>query len=93
MVGGVELGLLRQLPEPERTAKAAQQFEAVLVEYLLKTMRQAALTDRESESLSGSDTYLEIADQQLALALVERGGLGIARMILENLTDKSKEGV
>ena len=99
MIGGVELGALRQLAEPQRTAEAAKQFEALLVEHLLKTMRQATQSDQDSDRLSGSETYLDMAEQQLARALAERGGLGIARMVLKHIqkpgiaSDKLREGV
>jgi flagellar protein FlgJ len=96
--GAVELGLFRRMAEPHRAAEAARQFEALLIEHLLKTTRQSAQPDAEAGALSGSDTYLEIAEQQLARALAERGGLGIAKMILADIrapgvsADKSKEG-
>jgi Rod binding domain-containing protein len=97
MMGGVELSLLGRMPEPQRTAEAAKHFEALLVEHLLKTMREA--TRSEDPEMAGADTYLDLADQQLARALAERGGLGIARMVLKHLqqpgspADKAREEV
>jgi Rod binding domain-containing protein len=97
MVGGVELSLVARMPEPQRTAEAAKHFEALLVEHLLRTMREA--TRSEDPTLTGTDTYLDLADQQLARALAERGGLGIARMVLKHLhqpgspVDKAREDV
>lgn len=90
MVGGVELGMRRQLAEPQRRAEAAKQFEAMMVQHLLKSMRPDTPPDPETEALSGSDTYRDLAEQQLALALAERGGLGIARMILQHLREPGK---
>ena len=90
MIGGIELGMLRHLAEPERRAEAAKQFEAMMVEHLLKTMRPDTPADPEAEALSGSETYRDLAEQQLARALAERGGLGIARMILQHLRDPAK---
>jgi Rod binding domain-containing protein len=74
-----------RLPAERRTEAAAQQFEALLVAHLLKTMREAARGDLDPEALSGGETYLEVAEQQLAQALAERGGLGLSRLILQGL--------
>lgn len=90
MIGGIELGMLPHLAGPQRRAEAAKQFEAMLVERLLKTMRPDTPSDPETEALSGSDTYRDLAEQQLARALAERGGLGIARMILQHLREPGK---
>jgi len=82
--GAAGIGLSR-LAEPERTREAAKQFEAILVEHLLKTAREASQAEREEEKMAGSLTYLEMAEQHLARALAERGGLGIAKMILADI--------
>ena len=89
MIGGIELGMMRHLAEPERRAEAAKQFEAMMVQHLLKTMRPDP-PDPEADALSGSETYRDLAEQQLAQALAERGGLGIARMILQHLREPGK---
>ncbi len=90
MIGGVELGMLQHLTGPQRRVEAAKQFEAMLVEHLLKTMRPDTPPDPETDALSGSDTYRDMAEQQLAQALAESGGLGIARMILRHLPEPGK---
>jgi len=90
MIAGIELGQLQHLAEPKRRAEAAKQFEAMLVEHLLKTMRPDTPTDPETEALSGSQTYRDLADQQLAQALAASGGLGIAKMILQHLHEPKK---
>lgn len=87
---------LERLPEgPEQIRAAAIHFEALLVQHLLKTMREATRTDTDQEGGAGAETYLEMAEQQMALALAERGGFGIARMLLKQLerpADKTHEG-
>jgi flagellar protein FlgJ len=71
--------------EPARAREAAQQFEALLLQHLLKTAREAGESEEES-SLTGGETYLEVAEQYLAQALASRGGFGIARLILKDLS-------
>ncbi len=72
---------------PEQTREAARQFEALLIQHLLKTAREAALPEEEDPAGgAGADTYIEIAEQHLALALAGRsGGFGIAELILRDL--------
>lgn len=65
--------------------EVAQQFEALFVQMLLKSMRAASL----GEGIGDSDqtrTYQEMFDQQLAVTLSTRGeGLGIAQMLMRQL--------
>ena len=80
--------LVRGRDESERRADAARQFEALLLEHLLKTMREAGKTDDEKEESFGrSETYIEIAEQQMARVLAERGGLGLARLVERGLAE------
>ncbi len=66
--------------------QAATQFEALLLEHLLRTMREANQAPEDQQGgISGSQTYLEIAEQQLAQLLAERGALGIARLLQKSL--------
>ena len=90
MIGGIELGMMQHLAEPQRRAEAAKQFESMMIQHLLKTMRPDTPPAPETEALSGSETYRDLAEQQLAQALAERGGLGIARMILQHLREPGK---
>lgn len=90
MVGRADFGglagRLAVLPKAEQPAEAARQFEALLLAHWLKTVREAAKAPgTEEDRGAGADTYLEIAEQQLAQALAQGGGVGIARMILRNL--------
>jgi Rod binding domain-containing protein len=92
MVAGVgaDLGVLRQMAEPQRTLEAARQFESLLLEHLVRTMRESLDSGSEQEDSGGSETYLEMAEQQLARALAERGGLGIARLVLASVHKPGK---
>ena len=74
-----------RLPAERQIEAAAEQFEALLVAHLLKTMREAGESDKDREGLSGGETYLEMAEQQLAQALASRGGLGLSRLILQGI--------
>ena len=65
-------------PAPPKTQDAAEQFEALLLNQILRTAR-------ESSGASG-DTATEFAEQHLANALAHSGGLGISALISKALS-------
>jgi peptidoglycan hydrolase FlgJ len=67
-----------------RVQNAASQFEAMLIGQMLKSVREAGagLGGDSEESMT---TYSEIAEQQFAQALSAGGGLGIAKMVTEQI--------
>ena len=71
--------LKRQASErsPAATKAVAQQFEALMTQMILKSMRASL----QGEGMGSSETtqfYQGLADQQLSLALAKQGGLGLA---------------
>jgi len=69
-------------PEAERTV--AKQFEALFIQMMLKSMREASMGDE----LFGSDqvnTYRDMFDQQLSLTLANGNGIGLASTMLQQL--------
>ena len=62
-------------------SEVAQEFEALLLGYLLKVMRQSVESGGLFPKESGHDTYLELMDQQLARSLARKQSLGIADLI------------
>lgn len=82
------LGGLRRLSKdrsPEATKEAARQFEALFVQQMLKTMRDAT----PKNGLFDSDEtrmYQSLLDQQMAMQLSTRaGGIGLAKVIERQL--------
>ena len=67
-------------PSDATLTEAAQQFEALFVQMMLKSMRdavpQSGLFDSNSMGM-----YQEMHDQQIALDISRNGGLGLANMI------------
>jgi len=69
-----------------RAEQAAQEFEALLLSHLLRTVREAGQDDKDPEiGMTGSQTYFELAEQHLAMAMAQRGGLGLANMLVLGL--------
>ncbi|ODN65992.1 flagellar assembly peptidoglycan hydrolase FlgJ [Methylophaga muralis] len=64
--------------------QVAAQFESLFTTMMLKSMRQASLAEGIFDS-NHSKTYRDMADQQLAMDLSKRGGLGLQDVILRQL--------
>ncbi len=68
-----------------RVRDAAEQFEALLLEQIFKSVRESGGGWLGSGSGSGGDCAIEYAEQQMAIALAQRGGLGLAAMVRRGL--------
>jgi len=69
-----------QTPDAETRKEVAGQFEALFVQMMLKSMRDAI----PKSDLFGSDQvtmYQEMHDKQMAMEISKSGGLGLAQMI------------
>lgn len=79
-----DLKLQARRHDAEATRAAAQQFEGLFVQMMLKNMRAAATIDPDQHS-STMDFYTEMYDKQLALLLARQGGIGIADLLQQQL--------
>jgi flagellar protein FlgJ len=64
--------------------EVAAQFESIFLQQMLKSMRDAT-TKSDLFDSSQMETYQSMADQQLAVQLSEQGGIGLARMMVEQM--------
>ena len=64
--------------------EVASQFEALFIQQMMKSMRDAV---PKSDLMSSDhlDTYQAMADQRMAVNLSQQGGMGIARMLVEQM--------
>lgn len=69
---------------PQATREVAQQFEAVFIGMMLKSMRAATPGDSLVDS-DASRMARDLYDQQLAADLAKKGTFGVARMLLRQL--------
>lgn len=70
-------------PRPRTVEEAAGAFEALLIGQLLKSTRGGAGWLGAEDG--ASEPILELAEQQISLALASQGGLGLARLVAEGL--------
>ena len=67
--------------------EVAMQFEALFVQQMMKSMRNAVPKSDLMQS-DHLETYQSMADQQMALNLSQQGGIGLARMLVEQMQTK-----
>ena len=81
---GLDTLRLQAKQDPEQASKAvAQQFEAVFLQMMLKSMRDATPQDGATDS-DQTRTYTSMLDQQMAQSLSAKG-IGLADVMLRQL--------
>jgi len=78
-------GLARLRSEAHRSSgaanrEAAQQFEAMFIQMMMKSMREASFKGELLDS-GALDTFQGLQDREISVQLAKRGGLGIADML------------
>jgi len=79
------LGRQAKQNDPQAIREAARQFESLFTDMMLKSMRAAKLGDDLGESQEG-DFYQDMYDQQLAVQMSQGHGLGLADLLVRQLT-------
>jgi Rod binding domain-containing protein len=71
-------------------AESAEQFEALLIEQMLRSMRSA---EGEGWMGTGSDasssSLMEYAEQEISRVIANGGGFGLAKVVRESLMPRS----
>ena len=74
---------------PKNMVEAARQFEALLIEQLLKGARGNEQGWLGTGEETGDATSAELAEEQFAQALANQGGLGLSAQIVRSLSASS----
>lgn len=74
---------------PEKIQDAAKQFESLLMQQLLHSMREGSGWLGTGDDAAGS-TAADFAEQQFAAALSAGGGMGLASMVSRGLEKDSQ---
>lgn len=77
-----------QRQNPQALRETARQFEGLFTAMMLKSMREASLGSGLGDSQE-TQTYQDMYDQQLALNIAHGKGLGLADMLVQQLTRSS----
>jgi flagellar protein FlgJ len=71
--------------DPATLRAVAQQFEALMINMMMKSMREAKLGDGLFDS-DQTRLYQDLFDEQLSLSMSQGKGLGIADLLVRSLT-------
>jgi len=80
-----------QANDPATLREVAKQFESLFTKMMLKSMRDASMGDPMFGSDQG-DMYQDMADDQLAVQMSEGRGLGLADMLIRQLSTGAVSG-
>jgi flagellar protein FlgJ len=69
----------------QQAKKVAQDFEALFIGMMMKSMRETVPEDKLTGGGHGEDVYRSLLDQEYAAAAVKRGGLGLAKQIEKDI--------
>jgi len=69
----------------EEVAKAAGDFEALMISQLLRSARGGGEGWMGTGGDQSASSVLEMAEEQLAQAMARSGGMGLARMVIQGL--------
>jgi len=65
--------------------RAAQEFEAIVLGQMLKTMRQASATGPVALTGTSQKLYRDLMDDELAKVVSKKGGVGLADILVRDL--------
>ncbi|MBX3747509.1 MAG: rod-binding protein [Verrucomicrobiae bacterium] len=88
----------RGLSEGDKVAEACRQFEAILLRQMLTDARKAVIPSDLNRESATSDIYQDMINTQLADAMSQSGGFGLARSLQVQLesgkgTDPAADGL
>jgi soluble lytic murein transglycosylase-like protein len=82
---------VRKTRNPEELQKAANDFEAIFVNLMLKTMRQTIVKSGLLDSGLGGEVMESMFDQELSRKIAASSNLGIAESLVRHLSDTQQK--
>ena len=73
--------------EPEKLRETAQQFEAIFIQQMYKEMRNTIPDDGLIPKGNADDVYNQFQDLEAAKITAQRGGIGLADLMMQQLMD------
>ena len=71
--------------------KASNEFEAIFIQQMLKTMRKSSLESDFVKKSEGEKLFRSMLDEQYAIISAKSGRLGLGEMIYEQLKSNIKK--
>ena len=88
---------LREIPEARaknndvRLLEASNEFEAIFIQQMLKTMRKTSLESGFIKKSEGEKIFRSMLDEQYAILSAKSGRLGLGEMIYQQLKSNLKK--
>ena len=76
----------RRQDDPAKVKKVAQDFEAMFLGMMLKSMRDTVGKDKLTGGGHGEETFRSLLDQEYAQQAAKSGGIGLATIMEKELT-------
>jgi peptidoglycan hydrolase FlgJ len=77
--------------EQAKLKKACEDFEAVLTNYLFKSMRQTVVKTESEGRDQSAELYEGMMDEAVANQLSHHSGLGLGKMLYQQLASMGKQ--
>ena len=88
---GMRMDQSRNLPDAKgkddeaKLREAANEFEAIFIQQMLKTMRKTSLESDFIKKSEGEKIFRSMLDEQYAIISAKSGSLGLGEMIFQQL--------
>ena len=86
---------LREIPKGKtddiRLREASNEFEAIFIQQMLKTMRKTSLESDIFKKSQGEKIFRSMLDEQYAILSAKSGRLGLGEMIYQQLKSNLKK--
>ena len=88
---------LREIPDAKvktddtKLREASDDFEAIFIEQMLKTMRKTSLESNFIKKSEGEKIFRSMLDEQYAILSAKSGRLGLGEMIFQQLKSNLKK--
>lgn len=77
--------------EMAQLRKVSQDFESLFLAYMMKTMKQAIPKSGYLGDSQGEKIFTEMKDEELAKGMAKAGGIGLARLLEQQLTQSLRQ--
>ncbi|MFM2008937.1 MAG: Peptidoglycan hydrolase FlgJ, partial [Pseudomonadota bacterium] len=67
------------------TKETATQFEAMMIQMMLKSMRESIEKDDLMGNSEATKTFEEMYDKELSVAMAKKGSMGVADMLVKHI--------
>jgi flagellar protein FlgJ len=79
--------------EAAKLQKVSRDFESIFLAYMLKTMRSSVDKGGLIPESQGEQIFSEMRDEEFSKGMANAGGIGLSRLLVEQLKQSLKPGV